>query len=320
MTALMDAVDSKLMRRFTIAVLFLLSLTAAFSYLFRFYTQRFEDVTGRAQWIWAPHQISRNIPVVFFAARDFDLPATRRFTHLKIFADPEYTLYFNGRELASRRVDEQRKLDVYDLSALARTGRNRILVAVRSTTGVGGLLASIDIASEFENVIVSDESWRIFRRWSDALPLRDDGPAQRPMLFGEPPLGRWHYLAPTVAAFDPPPQRVIEPLKDYDFRTTIPVVKIVEGVAVAVKQPVRATAFDFGFTSGRIRLRLIRDEPVPPVVKFRLANVREEFNFVESRVWSTPFGAGERSLTEPEVQHFRYVIVFGGRARAEVVQ
>lgn len=316
----MDAVDSKLMRRFTIAVFFLVSFTAAFSYLFRFYTRRFDDVTGPAEWIWAPHQISRNIPVVFFATRDFDLPVQRHFTRLKIYADPEYTLYFNGRQLATRRVDEQRKLDVYDLSALARTGRNRLVIAVRSTSGVGGLLASIDIAPEFENVVVSDSSWRIFRRWNDALPLRDLGPAQRPMLLGEPPLGRWHYLAPTVAAFDPPPQRIVEPLKSYDYRATIPTVKIVEGVAVAVEQAVRATAFDFGFTSGRVRLTLIRDEPVPPVVKFRLANVREELNFVESRIWSTPFGAGERSLTEPEVRQFRYVIVFGGKAKAEVVQ
>src|SRR5512142_3329075 len=99
-TAFMDAVDSKLMRRFTIVALALLAFTAAFSYLYRFYTRRFESYTGTAQWIWASTQLSRNEPVVFFAAREFTLPETRRYAHVKIFADPEYTLYFNGREIA----------------------------------------------------------------------------------------------------------------------------------------------------------------------------------------------------------------------------
>jgi len=108
--------DRELMKRFTVIALFLLFLTAAFSHLFRFYTRRLEDFTGSARWIWASHQISRNVPVVFFAAREFDLPATRAFTHAKIFADPEYALWFNGRELAGRRGgDDARNLDVYDL-------------------------------------------------------------------------------------------------------------------------------------------------------------------------------------------------------------
>jgi hypothetical protein len=83
---------------------------------------------------------------------------------------------------------------------------------------------------------------------------------------------------------------------------------------------VRATAYDFGYTSGRVRLTLAADQPIPPVVMYRLANVREEFKVVESRILSVPFAEGERSLTEPERQRFRYVIVFGRKVRAEVVQ
>jgi len=97
-------------------------------------------------------------------------------------------------------------------------------------------------------------------------------------------------------------------------------VKIVEGVAVATKESARATAFDFGFTRGRVRLTLIGEQTVPPVVPYRIANVKEEFGMVESTIWSTPFGDGEKTLTEPENRSFRYVIVFGGRATAEVVQ
>ena len=308
------------MRRLTIAVLAILGVTAAVSYLLRFYQRRFDNYTGNAKWIWASVQISRNEPVVFFATREFVLPATRTFAHVKIFADPEYTFYFNGREIAGRRAYESHDIDVYDVSALARTGRNRIVVAVRSTNGVGGLLAGVDINTEVENVVVTDRSWRIFRRWNEALPFRDAGKAERPMILGEPPDGRWDFLQPVTGAFDAPPARVVEPKQAIDFKASIPTIRIVEGVAVASSQRERATAYDFGFTAGRVRFTLLRTEPVPPVVLYRYANVADEFRMTEARTWSTPFGAGERSLTEPESHNFRYVIVFGGQARVEVVQ
>jgi len=314
------ASDRALMRRLTVLVLFLLFFTAAFSTLFRYFTRRFEDFMGPAQWIWASSQISRNVPVVFFATRNFDLPAGSKFAHLKVFADPEYTLWFNGREIAARRFNDKRRLDVYDVSALARQRNDRIVMAVRSTNGVGGLIVSMDVDDDHENAIVTDDTWRIFRRWNDALPLRDTGVAQRPMLLGAPPLGRWHYLPPRPAIFDPRPMKVIPPRHAMSYVATIPSVKIVEGIAVASKQSIRATAFDFGFTRGRVRLSLIGDQPGPPVVMYRLANVKEEFGMVESTIWSTPFGEGETTLTEPEARSFRYVIVFGGRARADVVQ
>ncbi|HSP34785.1 MAG TPA: hypothetical protein VLU46_10760 [Thermoanaerobaculia bacterium] len=308
------------MRRLTAIAVALLIATAAVWYLVRFYTRRFDNYTGNAKWIWASAQLSRNEPVVFFAAREFALPDTRAYTHVKIFADPQYTLYFNGIEIAGRRVYESRDLDVYDVSKIAVTGRNRIVVAVRSTNGVGGLLASVDIAPEFDNFVISDTSWKIFRHWNDALPSVDVGDAERPMVVGQPPEGRWDFLQPVPAKFDPPAQRVIEPKEAVGFKGAVPTVRIVEGVAVATSQPERATAFDFGFIAGRVRLTLLRGEVVPPVVRFRYANVADEFRTTEAQIWSTPFAAGERSLTEPESHHFRYVIVFGGRARAEVVQ
>ena len=314
------ATDLRLMRRLTILALFIVCFTAAFSVLFRSFTRRLDDFTGPARWIWAQHQISRNVPVVFFATRNFDMPPGSKFAHLKLFADPECTLWFNGREIASRRSDTQRALEVFDVTPLVRSRGNRIVVAVRSTNGVGGLIASLDVSDERENVIVTDENWRIFRRWNDALPLRDIGNAQRPMLLGAPPLGRWHYLPPRPASFDPPPVKVIAPKQTISYVATIPSVKIVDGVAVASTETARATAFDFGFTRGRVRLTLAGEQAVPPVVMYRIANVKEEFGMVEATIWSTPFGDGEKTLTEPETRSFRYVIVFGGRARAEVVQ
>jgi hypothetical protein len=314
------ASDVRLIGRLTAVALFLLAVTAAFSFLLRFYTRRIENFTGPAQWIWASHQISRNEPVVFFAARDFDLPPTRQFTHLKIYADPEYTLYVNGKEIAARRAEGSPHLDEYDISGMVRTGRNRVVAGVHSTNGVGGLIAGVDIGHEVENYFVTDRNWRIFRTWNEALPVRDAGPWRPPMVLGAPPLGRWDYLVPKAGQFDPPAERVVEPAQVIDYKATIPAVKIIEGVAVATQTAVRATAFDFGFTAGRVRFTLVGDNPVPPVIQYRLANVPEEFNVVESRIRSTAFGAGERSITDPEQHRFRYVIVFGARAKVEVVQ
>src|SRR5687767_7516011 len=85
-TAFMDAADSnaritpadrELMRRLTAIIIFFVLFTAAFSYLWRLYATKFYDITGNASWIWARHRISRNIPVAFFAARNFDLPSGR---------------------------------------------------------------------------------------------------------------------------------------------------------------------------------------------------------------------------------------------------
>src|SRR5713101_4485864 len=135
--------DRRLMRRLDIATFGLFLFTAAFHRLNLLYSHKFFDVTGRAQWIWPQHRFAANVPVAFFATRDFDLPKNRYFTRIKIAGDPQYTLYFNGREVGGRRTAEDMALDVYDVSTLAHDGPNRIVVAARSANGVGGLLASV---------------------------------------------------------------------------------------------------------------------------------------------------------------------------------
>src|ERR1041385_4681594 len=94
--------DRDLMRRLTIVLVLGLLFFAAFVHLDRLYSQKFFDVTGTALWIWPGRQLSRAVPVAFFAARDFDLPANRYYTKIKVAGDPEYTLYFNGQEIGGR--------------------------------------------------------------------------------------------------------------------------------------------------------------------------------------------------------------------------
>src|SRR2546430_8287119 len=114
----------------TIAAAILIA-TFAIDRLWLLYAHKFYDVTGLAQWIWAPHQLSRNVPVAFFATRDFDLPANRYFTRIKVAGDPEYTLWFNGTEIGGRKLGDARALDVYDVSDLARSSANRVVIGVR---------------------------------------------------------------------------------------------------------------------------------------------------------------------------------------------
>src|SRR5260370_11035065 len=151
-TAFMEASDHSLARRLTIAVLAIFAFVAAYDRLYLLYAHKFFAITGRAQWIWARHEISRNIPVAFFATHNFDLPPNRQFTRIKIAGDPEYALYFNCTHVGVRRMGEQPSLDVYDFSKLARDRGNRLVIAARSANGVGGVIASIDINDDYKNV------------------------------------------------------------------------------------------------------------------------------------------------------------------------
>lgn len=310
------------MKRLTIVLAFLFFFTAAFSTLNRIYSQKFLATTGEAQWIWAQHRMSDNEPVAFFAARDFELPAKRYYTRLKVAADPEYELFVNGKEIAGRQTGVEPTLDLYDISSLVQTGRNRVVVAVRAPQGVGGLLASIDIAPETANWIVSDGSWTIYRRWHPDLPLRNvrDLPSQPPMIIGVPPVGRWNFPTIVARTLEPPPVKIVPPRDSFSMLTSLPTIRTRGGVTVAAADRARATVFDFGFTRGRVRLTRDAAHGASRVVKIRFANIRPELGLIDFNLRPIVFAPGELSVTTTESHDFRYVMVFGRGVRAEVVQ
>jgi len=291
------------MRRLSIVLGFLLLLTFAFSRLEFLYSHKFFDNTGRAEWIWLNHRIASGDPQAFFATKDFDLPPNRYFTKIKIAGDPEYTLWFNGREIGGRRVGEQPTLDVYDVTPLARTKGNRIVVALRSPNGVGGLIAAVDVSADYQNLAVTDASWRIVKRWMPDLVARDPASAfvAAPLRLGRPPARRWNYLETVKRDF------------------TLPTVDIIEGVAVAVAKKTVATAYDFAPMTGRVRLTIAGDSYASRAIKVRFANERSELMTIEGSVEPVVFAPGERSIIDPEVRRFRYVMVYGGGVRAEAV-
>jgi hypothetical protein len=315
--------DRDLMRRISIALALLFAIVAGFSRLHDAYSQKFHEVTGEARWIWARHRMSDNLPLAFFATRDIDLPERRRYAHLKVLGDPEYTLFVNGREIAGRQVGEERQIDFYDISPRVKTGRNRVVIAVRATQGFGGLIASLDIGPETENWIVTDERWKIYRRWRPEL-LRHDPPGvawEQPVIVGEPPIGRWNFLGAEPRPFNPPPTEVQPPKESFPLRAFLPTIKTRSGVAVAVAEPMRAVAYDFGFTSGRLRLTMARNTSYTSrAVKVRFANLREELETIQWDVRSVVFAPGETVVVTPESRDFRYVLVYGTQVTAEVVR
>ncbi|HXG57510.1 MAG TPA: hypothetical protein VNL91_00610, partial [Thermoanaerobaculia bacterium] len=89
---------------------------------------------------------------------------------------------------------------------------------------------------------------------------------------------------------------------------------------VASSRRVRATAFDFGPVRGHAKLTMKYVPPFSRLVNVRFANVREELFHLEGTTHPFVFAAGERTLIDPRLRSFRYIIVYGGEANAEVVR
>lgn len=323
-----NADDRDLIKRLTLVVAFVVAFVAVFAYLHRLYAAKFFGITGKAQWIWAQHQMSSNEPVAFFAAREFDLPERRVYTHLKVLGDPEYTVYVNGSELAGRLIAGRRqtnvdqRLDLYDISGLVKTGRNRIVVAVRAPQGIGGLIAAIDLAPETQNWLITDARWRIYRSWHPDLLHRDTGKArwEAPQLVGVPPIGRWNYLDIVKREPSPATHSLTQPRESFEVVGLIPTIRTRQGVAVAVTDRARATAFDFGFTRGRLRLTRERTHVASRAVNVRFAYGREELGYAEWNLRPIVFAPHENTVTTPETHDFRYAMVFATGVKAELVR
>ncbi|MEA2162927.1 MAG: hypothetical protein QOK37_1054 [Thermoanaerobaculia bacterium] len=315
--------DRVLIRRLLIIAASIVVVVAAFSRLDLLYSHKFFDNTGRAQWIWPVHRMAAGDPVAFFATYDFDLPPNRAFTKIKMLGDPEYTLYFNGAAIGGRRVgDGNEALDTYDVSTLARDRKNRIVVAVRSANGVGGLILAIDLTSEFANFVVTGSDWHIVRGWRDDLLLRDP-PANditQPQLLGRPPARRWNYLAQRAAPLFAPAQRVVAPRQSFDFVTALPEIAVVGGTAVTVSRKTSATAYDFGVIQGRARLTIRNPGTAARDVIVRFAYDRADLFTIDAPVEHVVFAAGEKTIVDEQLRTFRYITVYGGAATVDVVQ
>ena len=306
-----SAEDRELVKRLTAVVLFIFLFTSAFSSLDRTYSRKFLDITGEAKWIWAQHRMSGGTPLAFFAAREFDLPENRLFTHLKVLGDPEYTVYLNGERVAARHVGEDRTLDVYDVSSLAKTGRTRVVIAVRAPKGAGGLIAAIDIGPETANWVVSDGAWRIYRQWTPTLLAADPKqPWEAPLIVGEPPHGRWNYLTQRRQQLPEPAGQAIAARRKFEIEALIPTISLRGGVAVAGTEKKPATVFEFGPVRGRLRVSLDAPRPDAHLVPLRFANAEDELGFAGAIDRDVVFAPGETVVTLPDEFAFHYAMLF----------
>lgn len=291
-------------------------VVGALSRLDRMYEEKFYGKTGDAEWIWIDRDPLARRPVAFFAVRNFTLASPVRLVTLKIAAEPSYEIWFDGQQIArhapGRSVVD---LDVYDLTKLARPGTNRIVVGLRSANGIGGCLAGIDVGADRQNEIVTDSSWRIFDRWSAALPEKDPRhfASENPLLLGRPPSGRWNFPDAVDRTIEAPPEHEIQAVSRREVQTRIPVVKIVSGVAVLAGRELPATVLDFGHVQGWGVVGRQRKGTEAVLVRY-LASIDQ------LRVEASPerlvIARGEPFVVDPEERRFRYMVVYEQDAKA----
>jgi len=295
-------------------------LVGSFVTLHRFFSRKFFSGTGEARWIWvADRSMSSGEPLAFFAVRDIDLPPAREFVKIKIAADPEYTLYFNGNEVGGGLMSRSADLDVWDVSTLANTGHNRIVVALRSSNGVGAFLSAIDLASTRRNLFVTDATWKLFRQWRPEILFGQLPHIQMsaPRIVGSPPVGRWNFLKARPKTMEAAGLAPRGSVRSFDFTGTLPEIRIMSGIAVASKRETPATAFDFGPVHGRGRIDVEGDRE--RIVRVRYANDESELA-QQGEVVTFVFAKGETSVTDPITRSFRYMVVYGRGGTASVVE
>ncbi len=273
-----------------------------------FYEGKFSRSTGDAAWLWSDHRIAADQPEAFFLVREFDLPDARQFVRIRVAADPEYTLWFNGLEIGGRSADGE-EVDAYEVTPFARKSGNRIVLAIRSPRGVGGVLATVDLAPMKQNWLVTDSRWRLYPEWSDAL-LRP-GPValsyRTPRVLGRPPFGRWNY--PRDREGDRYASRRVfhYPRSAAQFASWLPKIEVKSGVAVAGRVPARATAFDFGGVIARPGIGV--SPGAKRAIAIRFASYPQDVQR-EGEISSLVVGAGEREVTSAQIRAFRYLIVY----------
>ena len=159
---------------------------------------RLDMPTGGAQWIWVARDWRDLTPVAFYAVHDFEVEEPPARARLLAMADEEYVLTLNGRPVGTGRWQRGGGLDVYEVGPLLQPGLNRLIAELRSASGSGGFLASLDDPATGRHLARTDESWRMVRRHELGLvrgwvTLTGPGAVESEPAFclGYPPTGRW---------------------------------------------------------------------------------------------------------------------------------
>lgn len=294
--------------------------TALVAFLAGFYNRKFHLETGRASWIWIHHPLDEKRPIAFFAVKDIVVPPSPPLVRLRVASDSDWTFYLNGEEVAGGAGGSDTKLVTLDLSEIARKGvPNRVAFALRSATGVGGLLASIDFAPLRENDVVTDGSWQICRDWSPGVVEGAITCSERPLILGTPPFGRWNF--PEATAGVPYRHQTDVPSTSGEAIPTVihrREIRVIGGVAVESATDIPATRFDFGHVTGRVRVTLPEAPEEVTMVEVRYA---KDASGIERVAELSPFvfAPGETMVTDPVPREIRFVAVGSSGATASVL-
>jgi hypothetical protein len=297
----------------------LLVVVALLAFISGFFSRKFQLQTGQARWIWIDHPLDAREPIAFFAVRDVEVPPAPPLVRLRLACDADWTLYLNGIEVAGGAATAEPVLHVFDLDALVRKGEtNRIAFALRSASGVGGLLATIDYAPLRENDVVTDDSWRLCRRWSAGLANGETACEEKPLVLGAPPFGRWNYPPSMRGRFFQRGGRDVIRVAPGELASIARrEIRVLDGLAVESATAIPATIFDFGVVEGRGRVVLPEPAAELTVVEVRYANATSELAIPRDSE-SFVFAPGESEVTDPVSRSFRMMAVADARATALV--
>lgn len=290
-------------------------MIALFFSLLSFFDRKINTRTGRAEWIWIAHDFSSRAPVAFAAVAEFTPPPDRMFAHLLLSVRPEHTLYVNGTLVGAAAVGEP-QVHRYEIGPFLREGSNRIVVVARAADGVGGVLATVDYGNLRRDMMSTPGNWRVTRDIGQAMtaPLATMDP---PVSFGPPPAGPWNYPRLVAADARTGEAGAVPASSVASASLVLPEISILSGVAVMRPRPTAARIFDFGPTAARIRFdRAARNDV--STVEWRTANDPSEFA-LEARPSVSVLAGGENTYTTPDVERFRYVIVYDEETEVSAV-
>lgn len=297
----------------------ILVVTALTSFVAGFFSRKFELQTGRADWIWIDHPFDERMPVAFFAVRDVEVPPDPPLVRLRVACDADWTLYLNGVEIGGGASAAAPVLYSFDLAEVVRKGEtNRLTVALRSASGVGGFLATIDYAPLRENDVVTDGSWQLCRRWTEGLTTGETACEEQPLILGSPPFGRWNY--PSSKRGEPYAQQdgeVVGAQPGADASIARREIRVIDGLAVESSTAIPARVFEFGVVEGRGRVVLPGPAAELTVIEVRYANETAELAVARDSALFV-FAPGESEVTDPIARSFRLMAVADPRATAVV--
>ena len=126
----------------------------------------------------------------FYVVREFTLSSAPRAARLRVVGDEEYILVLNGSRVGSGRWRIGLPGDEHEVAPLLRTGSNRLIVELRSSTGAGGLW--LELVADGREVVRSDRDWSLHRgAWQRLFRNSQMPNGERPLDLGTSPLGRW---------------------------------------------------------------------------------------------------------------------------------